>query len=513
MRTFVGQAWELSRVNVSDSRVISAERVVVASRVTSVTLLIVSAILGIFSLLQIARIASGFNGASSDEGLHLTAGLRTWHGEIIADRLLTQLPGSMIWPAFGAAAHMALGIDGARILAFALVMVAILGMVLGTRRLFGDRAAMMTTLAFAVSAPYLVVAHLALMESLALAGMALCFYSITTLIARDDRLWLLIASVALVVGMLGQYRAALFAIPMMLLLLTARGQKGQLDVIVLFLASSLGFIVYFEAFSQQVEVALTSLSLLTPSATPNAFATETGKRLLVVIWGALPLAVAFAACFRGSMRARKVSLALIAGPAIWVVALLAVADTGTMLVFPDLAVGLLAAYPVIGLTLSRVTMKGLEGVAMGAVVLFAGALGWVHMDAFDRSWADYRPVTSALVRGMDEGDGVLVNDRWAFALDLYGEGLIEDPADLVDAESILTNSELLDLCSFEWFVAGSGPLAWPAFVDGVVSSCGGFEQRVSAQTTVTGISNQMRETTSTMSSRLLFNTTPFEEEA
>jgi hypothetical protein len=81
--------------------------------------------------------------------------------------------------------------------------------------------------------------------------------------------------------------------------------------------------------------------------------------------------------------------------------------------------------------------------------------------------------------------------------------------DLVDEEAILTNSELLDLCTFEWFVNGSGPASWPPFVDGVITRCGGFEERVSAESELTGIATRLRETTSTATTQLWFNTTPF----
>jgi hypothetical protein len=496
-------------VNITEPRAFQAQREWVATQAATRSLPIAWGVLTIFAVAQIIRLANGFNGASSNEGLYLTAGLRTWDGKVVDDRLLTQLPGSILWPALGAIGYEFLGLNGARLLALILTLIAFAALVLGTRQLFGDRAGTMTGLALAVSAPFLVLGHLALMESLAVAGMAICFYAITNLIARDDRLWLLIGSVALIAGILGQYRAGLFLIPMTLLLLVTRDRKGRLDVIVLFLTTSLGFIVYFEAFSQQVEIALQELSLLTPSAVAHDFATADGKRALLALWGLAPVAVAAVACIRERGRRRAAALALTVGPAFWVLALLTVADTSAMLVFPDLAVGLVAVYPVIGLALARLTLRGAEGLSLGLIVLFVGMIGWVHMSAFDHSWMDYRPMTAALTEEMEPGDGVLANDRWPFALALYGDGLIEDPMDLVDEEAILTNSELLDLCTFEWFVNGSGPASWPPFVDGVITRCGGFEERVSAESELTGIATRLRETTSTATTQLWFNTTPF----
>jgi hypothetical protein len=465
----------------------------------------------VVSVAQLLRLAGGFNGASSEEGLYLTAGLRTWDGEVVGDNLLTQLPGSVLWPALGSLGYELYGIAGARLLALLCFVVAYIALVLGTRNLFGERPAAFCGFSLAVSAPFLAVGKLAHMESLALAAMSIAFLAITQMMSKDDRLWLLVGSLAMVIATLAQYRAAFFVLPIVLMLLVSRGDRGRLDVIVLLLSGTLGFIVYFEAFPQQVEVALQNFSVLTPHAFENAFASATGKRLLVLLWGGLPVLLAAIGCYRVQGERRRLACALAIPAALWTAALLIWADPAELLVFPDLAIGLLPAYPVIGLAIASMSLELAERVALGLVFVLIAMVSWVHVSAFDTSWANYRPLTSQLESSMQPGQDLLVNDRWPFALPLYDQGLIEEPTEIFDEESILTNATLLDLCSFEWFVRGDGALGWPAFVETAITSCGSFEQQSTATMPVTGISDRLRETNAKVMGEVWVNSTPFED--
>jgi hypothetical protein len=497
-------------VSTTGHRAAQPVRAAIAEHTGTLSLTTAWLALAVASVAQLIRLANGFNGASSEEGLYLTAGMRTWDGVVLDDNLLTQLPGSVLWPALGSVGYEVFGITGARLVSLLCFTVAYVALVLGTRNIFGERPAAFCGLAMAVSAPFLVVGRLALMESLALAAMAVAFLAITRMIAKDDRGWLLIGSVAMVIATLAQYRAAYFLLPIVLLLLVSRGERGRLDVIVLLLSGTLGFIVYFEAFSQQVEVALQNSSVLTPHVFENAFASVTAKRLLVLLWGGLPVLLAALGCYRAKANQRGVACALALPAVIWTFALLVWAEPNKLLVFPDLAIGLLPAYPVIGLALASMSLELAERVALGLVFVLIAMVSWVHVSAFDSSWTDYRPLTAQLESTMQPGQDLLVNDSWPFALVLYDRGLIDDPAELFDEESILTNATLLDLCSFEWFVRGDGALAWPTFVESAISSCGGFEQRYATTLPVTGISDRLRETNGKTMGEVWVNSTPFE---
>jgi hypothetical protein len=498
-------------VSTTEHRAAQPVRAAVAELTGALSLTTAWLALAVVSVAQLIRIAGGFNGASSEEGLYLTAGLRTWDGEVVDDRLLTQLPGSVLWPALGSLGYEVYGITGARVLALLCFVVAFIALVLGTRNLFGERPAVFCGFALAVSAPFLAVGKLALMESLALAGMSVAFLAITRMMTRDDRLWLLVGSLAMVIATLAQYRAAFFVLPIVLLLLVSRGERGRLDVIVLLLSGTLGFIVYFEAFSEQVEIALQNSSLLTPHVFENVFASETAKHWLILLWGGLPVLLAAIGCYRAQGERRRLACALAIPAALWVAALLIWADPAQLLVFPDLAIGLLPAYPVIGLAIASMSLELAERVALGLVFVLIAMVSWVHVSAFDGSWADYEPLTSELESSMRSGQDLLVNDRWPFALTLYDRGLIDDPAEIFDEESILTNATLLDLCSFEWFVRGDEALAWPPFVETAISSCGSFEQRTAASMPVTGVSDRLRETSGKVMGEVWVNSTPFED--
>ncbi|CAN5608288.1 hypothetical protein BH23CHL5_BH23CHL5_06860 [soil metagenome] len=466
-------------------------------------------ILAVLALGQLIRVARGFNGESTEEALYITSGFRAWHGDAVSDQLLTLLPGSVLWPAISAAGYELLGLPGARLLSLTFFLVAFSATVLGTRNLFGQRAAEFTAVSMAVSAPFLAVAHLALMESFALAGMAAAFFALTMLIERDDRTLLLLGSLGLTLAVLGQFRSMIFVIPLGLLLLTMRGRKGRLDLIVLFLSSSLGFIVYFEAFSQQVEIAMESFQFLTPHLSTGDFASASTKRGLLLIWGALPLLIAIYGCWRATGKERRMAISLIVLPVCWLLALLFLAEPSRLLVFPDLAAGSLMAYPVIGLGLSYLSLRGPNLASLGLAFVLVLLVSLVHVGGFDRSWPDYRPLSDRIVAGMDPGDGVLVNEQWPFAVVLYDAGLIETPDDLVDAEMILGNSELLDLCAFEWMVELSEPLAWPAFVGSAATSCGGFELSYATMLKQTYFSNVFTIQERPAPAELWFNSQPF----
>jgi Dolichyl-phosphate-mannose-protein mannosyltransferase len=464
--------------------------------------------LALFFGLQLIRLAQSPNGPSPDEAIHLTAGLRTWSGHLPDNRYLESLPGSLLWPVIGAAGYEAGGLAGARIVALVAALLTFLGVVLGTRRFFGDRAAFFAGIAMTVSAPFLVAAHLASMEAIALMGMSLCFWAVSHLSDDDHRRWIGFASIALGVAMLAQYRAALFFIPIAALILVLRGAKGRIDVALLGLTFVLPFIVYFQAISERVVVDFGEISLLTPHQNVHDFASVDDKRALILLWGLLPVLVGLLA-WRRAPEHRRLIAVMLAGPAVWVLALLGVASLERSLVYPDLAVGLLLVYPVVGLSLSRLSLDTAEQTALAITVLLAGLVAWVHMGIFDTSWPDSRPMTDYLMANMQENDQLLVNDRWPYALALYDAGIIDNPNEIVDEPALLVNTSLLDLCAFGWFVDGEGPYTWSPWVTSIITSCGTFESAESANPEVHQYTDRLRRETGTVPSTLWRNSNPY----
>ena len=140
-------------MSTTEHRAAQPVRAAIAEHTGTLSLTTAWLALAVAGVAQLIRLANGFNGASSEEGLYLTAGMRTWDGVVIDDNLLTQLPGSVLWPALGSVGYEVFGITGARLVSLLCFAVAYIALVLGTRNIFGERPAAFCGLATAVSAP------------------------------------------------------------------------------------------------------------------------------------------------------------------------------------------------------------------------------------------------------------------------------------------------------------------------------------------------------------------------
>ena len=467
-------------------------------------------VLALFTVVQLIRVVQSINSLSTDEALAVLAGRRTLDGFGIADRYLTFLPGSLLWPAVTGVAYEIAGSSGVRMLALACTLIAIAAMMLATRILFGDRAAVLAGIAMAVSAPYLVIAHLAFMETLAVMAVAVAFLAIALLATQRHRQWVAVAAGAMMIAVLAQYRAGLLMIPLTLVILVLRGREGKVDAALFWLMASLPFIIYFQAFSTQLVGAFETLNPLTPSQSTSAFASEPARRLLLALWGGLPLAIALAGWWRVRGQ-RRLTAALIVGPAIWLVLLLAVADLERSLVFPDLALGMLLLYPVIGLALSQARLSGAEYGALAILAGLVAVIGAVHTDAFDRSWADSSRTSDYLESRVVLGDRLLASDRWPLALSLYNAGLIAGPDDVLDEAALFAMDDIVDLCTFEWFAGENTIAPWSPYVESAIRSCGSFEPVQIVPTDVSGISERLRAMERTIRLTVLRNTNPYSE--
>ena len=131
------------------------------------------AIVGAWALVCLATL--DFNGPFMDEGIYITAGLRTLEGHGLTDGYLGWFAGSLLWPALAGLGNKVGGLLGARAVALALATFAFACLVLASRNLFGAGAAFWTAVAFAASGPVMAVARLAVYDAAALTGIAASF--------------------------------------------------------------------------------------------------------------------------------------------------------------------------------------------------------------------------------------------------------------------------------------------------------------------------------------------------
>ena len=101
-----------------------------------------------------------YNGPFYDEGIYVTAGLRTLQGHGLVDGYLRWFAGSLLWPQMAGAAFRLGGLLLVRALAALFAASAFAGVVQAARNLFGDRAAFWTAVSLAVSGPLLALARL-----------------------------------------------------------------------------------------------------------------------------------------------------------------------------------------------------------------------------------------------------------------------------------------------------------------------------------------------------------------
>jgi hypothetical protein len=112
--------------------------------------------------------------------------------------------------------------------------------------------------------------------------------------------------------------------------------------------------------------------------------------------------------------------------------------------------GFLFGYLLAGVALERLWKAG-SRVTVGVVVAFLTVWGAGQWYWQEHSWSDTRPLTSRLVQDMQRGERIIAQSSWLYALALYPAGLIESPADVIDA-NYSPDVDRLDDCRITWLV-------------------------------------------------------------
>lgn len=397
-----------------------------------------------FLTVQVYLIWFAANGPFVDEGLYTVAGLRVLEGQGLSDGYLRWFNGSpFVWPVIAALGHHVAGLAGARFMAAILSTVTLVAFAKTAEHLFGRSVAAWGAVAFGVNGLFLALAHFAVYDVAALAGLAVSMWCVTR--SPASSMWMIGAATAFAGAVIAKYGYAPMIVPLVGLLVAVRGIERSGRALALFL-STVGVILatYFWL----------SFGALLPTSSASYLTQTFGRSLghiamLQIIFGFLPVALATAGAVVAWRRGQR---------------LLAVTCLLALAVFPafhlwtanfvsgqkHVVAGFLFGYLLAGVAFERLWTSRSRA---AAVVLLAMVTIWGGLQCYwqDHSWSDTRALARHLVLNMRRGEQIVAESPWTYTLYLYPEGRIESPADVIDA-NYAPGLDPRDVCRIPWLV-------------------------------------------------------------
>jgi hypothetical protein len=457
--------------------------------------------IGAFVAVELAIIFLARNGPFEDEGIYITAGLRTLQGHGLSDNYVTWLFGSLLWPVLAGVGYSAFGLIGARLLALLCVALAVVGTVRATRNIYGERAAFWAALALAASGPALALGHFAVYDVPALACLGLSFWAVTELARRDNRIWLLIAAVMFSLGGLAKYNILLDGLPLAGLIVTLRGKKALVDLPIFAYISLAILLSFFLPFREQ-------LGELIPRRVrnnPTFGATQDMLLFTVAYLTVVPGLLAIGGWL--ASRGRRGTASVLLG-ALFIWPAFHIATRNGVSFNKHVVFGYLFAYPLVGLAFARLA-RGRAGHAIAAILIGGLALlGSVQMGQADHAWPDVRPTARYLVGHVHPGQRLLINDAWPYTMYLYAQHRITSPWDVYDAYRIAHDHTSPALCAFDWYVDEGTRTPWSRSVPAQIAACGTFVKVLSGASVVTNVGRTLRYVTYTVYTEVWRNVRP-----
>jgi hypothetical protein len=440
-------------------------------------------LLGVFLLAELVVCSMQFGGPFLDEGIYVTAGLRTLQGHGISDDYLSWFSGSLIWPVLAAVGWKLWGLAGARAAAAICVTIGLAGMLKASGNLFGQRVRAATAVAAVTSGPVIALAHLAVYDTLAVAAAGGAFWAVTEFLRRDDRSWLCAAALLYALAGLAKYPVLMFVGPPLVLLVVAmRGRRARMDVGLFAFVAGAVLLIYFLTNRSQ----LTAFEVFRVKDNPSFDVTRAQILYSQMYLTAVPLILAAAATML--LKRRRIALALLTG---FVGAPIYHLYTGN----PSgdqkhVVFGLIFTLPLIGVTLSHAMRRWRWLLAVPALIGLA-AFALVQVVRIDEGWPDLRASSSVLVHDVRPGEMLLANSAWVQAAYLYSHGRISDPYDLYEVSRIERLATPVNVCEFQWFVEVPGGEPWPASIRRAMRNCGTFKEIYASSATVTGLGRSL----------------------
>lgn len=414
-----------------------------------------------------------YNGPFFDEGIYLTAGQRTLQGHGYADGYLGWFAGSLLWPALAGVGVRAAGLTGARAIALLLAAVALIGLGQATSNLFGARAGLWATIAFAVCGPFLALARMGVYDSTALAGLAVSFWAVTELWVRDHRGWVAVAAAGFAVAMVAKYPVGLMLLPLLAVLVVLRRHKALVDI------TMFGFVSLAIALALFLPVREQLAWFIRYRLTNSPASGVSAQMIAVDLFrlSAVPVLLATAGALLGRDR-RALVVVLLLAVALWPTYHLILRDPVSS--NKHIVYGFLFAYPLIGLAAHRLWVERerlvlLSRSAVVSAVVLLAALGLRQAIRLGHAWPDARPAASYLIERVRPGQQLLINESWPYTMYLYAAGRIRSPWDVFDVYRITHGESEIPLCDYDWFVDSQGAYRWPNHIAAAIRQCGTFE--------------------------------------
>lgn len=409
-----------------------------------------------------------YNGAFFDEGIYITAGIRTLEGHGQTDGYLTWFGGSLVWPVLAAIGYHVGGLVGTRVIAVLLSTITLVMLGQATKNVFGVKAGFWATLAFALNGPFVALARQGVYDVAALMGIAVAFWAVTELCHRNHRGWLLLAAAAYAFAVFSKYPTGLMIIPLVGILLVLRGERGVTDVPLLaFTGGAIGLAI-FVPLRDQIGVFFDWRIQNRPS-----FGVSPDVILFAIAYlSILPVTLALLGWLQARGR-RMVATIFIACLGIWpVYHILARDPVGTN---KHLVLGFLFAYPLVGVALSSfwsATRNRLAGKAV-ALATMAGltALGLLQVTQADRAFPNLTWPAEFLAERVSPGETLLINESWPITLALYARGRITSPWDVYDTYRLTSEPGAPGICDYDWIVDVRGSYSWPAEIQEALDQC------------------------------------------
>lgn len=415
-----------------------------------------------------------YNGPFFDEGIYITAGMRTLEGYGLSDRYMTWFGGSLLWPILAGMGYRSAGLIGARAVALLATTAGFLAFVQATKNLFGAQAGFWAALALALSGPFISLARLAVYDGLAWAGIATAFWAITELRRRDNRGWLIVAAVGYAIATVAKYPIGAMVAPLLAVLFVIRQERATLDAGVFgFISAGIGLTIYLPLREQLAQFFGWRLS-----NTPGFGVTVQMIGFAILYLSTAPVILAISGWVVAKSQ-RLLASVLLASLGIWPAYHLLRADpTGTN---KHLVFGFLFAYPLIGVTLSALwgeansRRRMLRRCGVIAIAIALAGIGLLQVSQTDRGWPNARDTAQYLINNVQPGEQLLISESWPYTMYLYNAGRIESPWDVYDDYRLAEEGLESDLCDYAWFVNVKGSYAWSERVQDAVAACGTFE--------------------------------------
>jgi hypothetical protein len=311
--------------------------------------------------------------------------------------------------------------------------------------LFGRSVSPWCALAFGVNGLFMALAHFAVYDVAALAGLAVSMWCVTRSPTFDGSIWMIGAAIAFAGAVIAKYGYMPMVVPLLGLLVSVRGIKRSGRPLVVFLSVA-GVIVmsYFWLCFGSVVPASSAAYL------GQTFGRSRGHiAVLQIVFGLAPIALASVGAVVAWQRGERLLI---------VTCLLAVALYPAFHLYTanfvsaqkHVVAGFLFAYLLAGLAFERLWTSRSRATAISALMVLTL---WGGLQCYwqDHSWSDIRTLAHYLALNMKRGDRISAESSWNYILYLYPRGLIGSPADVIDA-NYPPRGERRDACQITWLV-------------------------------------------------------------